>query len=448
MDVLIESQTASGWQQRNTARRAARAELASHQLQRLNGLLAEVIQRPFYGERFGPLRLPLRSLDEVSRLPLLSKNELESRQTSGMFDLPRDAYVRYHQTSGTRGWPLPVLDTAADWQWWLGCWQYVLDAAEVTPHDVAMMAFSFGPFIGFWTAHDALVSRGVMVVPGGGMSSEARLKLMVSAGCTLLCCTPTYAMHLANVAEALGMDLARESSVRRLIVAGEPGGSVASVRQRIETAWGARLVDHAGASEIGAWGFSGTDAVASDNESPPPGQGLHVIESEFIAECLMIDDGGAARVAGEGELAELVLTSLGRRGGPAIRYRTGDMVRGVREHDRDCRFIWLDGGVLGRADDMLVIRGVNVFPSSVEAIVRELIPAAEYRLTVRRRHEMDQLEIEIEAADPLAQSLGELLRDRLSMRVLVTTVTPGSLPRFEAKSRRWVDLRNEEMGDE
>lgn len=248
-------------------------------------------------------------------------------------------------------------------------------------------------------------------------------------------------MHLANVADELGIDLANDSSIRRIIVAGEPGGSVAPVRERIESAWGAQLMDHAGASEIGAWGF-GSVQDSNPTDASRNCLGLHVIESEFIAECLIFGSEGLPRVAAEGELAELVLTNLGRRGGPAIRYRTGDMVRGVRHHDRDCRFLWLDGGVLGRCDDMMVIRGVNVFPSSIEAIVRELVPSAEYRLTARRQNEMDQLELEIEASNDLAMSLAERLRDRLTMRIQVRTAPLGSLPRFEAKSRRWVDLRN------
>ncbi len=450
---------------RTAARQASRDEIASMQLIRLNELLAQVVKRPFYREKLCDASLPLTSLDDLQQLPLLTKQELETPRgremspakplapgaidrasalhAAGIFDLPRDDYVRFHQTSGTRGWPMPVLDTADDWQWWLECWQYVLDAADITSGDVAMMAFSFGPFIGFWTAHDALVSRGAMVIPGGGMSSEARLKLILSAGCTVLCCTPTYAMHLANVAQSMGINLSRESQVRRIIVAGEPGGSVASVRKRIETAWGAALMDHSGASEIGAWGFGCIDesAQAGDNARC---LGLHVIESEFIAECLVFDAEGSPRRAVDGELAELVLTSLGRHGGPVIRYRTGDMVRGIRDHDRDCRFLWLDGGVLGRCDDMMVIRGVNVFPSSIEAIVREVVPAAEYRLTARRRDEMDQLELEIEAEHEVSQTLGELLRDRLSMRVQVRVSAPGSLPLYEAKSRRWIDLRKGE----
>ncbi len=450
---------------RQTSRQLTRAAIEQTQLAKLNQLLSIVVKRPFYRERLARLQLPLLSLDQLGELSLLEKAQLENsqldqsasaavrsgrgpataRRAAAIFDLPREQYVRFHQTSGTSGWPLPVLDTADDWQWWIECWQYVLDAADVTDADTAMMAFSFGPFIGFWTAHDALVARGAMVVPGGGLSSEARLRLIDEQQCTVLCCTPTYALHLASVAEGLGIRLT-DNSVRRIIVAGEPGGSIATTRSRIEQAWGARVVDHSGASEIGAWGFDAFDPQL-------PGLGLHIIETEFIAEFLVIDASGSARSAKDGELSELVLTSLGRTGGPVIRYRTGDIVRGAKVHDRRCRFVWLSGGVLGRSDDMMVIRGVNVFPSSIEAIVREVAPTAEFRMLVRRNDEMDHLEIELEAdeqvgGNPIAnqQTAGELstlLRDRLAMRVVVNAVEFGSLPRYEAKSRRFVDLRNE-----
>ena len=403
-----------------------------HQLLRLNELLAEICHRPFYKARFNNVTLPLTSLDQLSNLPLLQKSELisEDQRFGKIFDLPRQDYVRLHQTSGTKGFPMAVADTLSDWNWWLDCWDFVLSAAKVSKDDVALMAFSFGPFIGFWTANDALIRHGAMVVPGGGMSSENRLAMIREYECTVMCCTPTYALHLVTVAEKIGFDLAA-SPVTRLIVAGEPGGSIPAIRNRIEQAWNARVIDHTGASELGAWGFGSSD-----------GQGIHVIETEFIAERLKFDDAHPEGTpAADGEEAELVLTNLGRYGGPAIRYRTGDIVRGYRHHDHDCNFLWLDGGVLGRVDDMLVIRGVNIFPSSIEAIVRELEPTCEFRMIATRHDEMDQLQIEIESSEATADGLSNRLRDRLAMRVAVRCVPSGSLPRFEAKSRRLIDRR-------
>ncbi|NNE00163.1 MAG: phenylacetate--CoA ligase family protein [Pirellulaceae bacterium] len=433
---MSQSDQSNSGEDRSRLRTLSRTEIGLGQLKKLNALLESVIEHPFYADSMAGVTLPLDSLDQLGDLPLLTKAELlpaTRGEPAKIFALPRRRYTRMHQTSGTSGWPMPVLDTAADWRWWLECWQFVLDAANVSQDDIAMMAFSFGPFIGFWTANDALVQRGAMVIPSGGMSSEARLNMIIDNRCTVVCCTPTYALHLAVVAAERNIDLIG-SAVTRIIVAGEPGGSVAVVRQRIEEAWGATIIDHSGASEMGAWGFGSVD-----------GKGMHVIETEFIAERLCFDEGSPnGRAAVDGESAELVLTNLGRLGGPAIRYRTGDMVRGYQDHQYDCRFLWLDGGVLGRADDMLVIRGVNVFPSSIEAIVRELDAAAEFRLIATRKDEMDQLAVEAELDESQAAALSAMLRDRLAMRVQVRCVPPGTLPRFEAKARRLVDRRSEQ----
>ena len=410
-----------------------RPEIESLQLQRLNQVLHVASHHPFYRDRMGAVRLPLKSLDQLAELPLISKSDLvaESPGEPGrIFSLPRASYTRFHQTSGTSGHPMPVLDTADDWRWWLDCWQHVLHAAEIVPTDVAMMAFSFGPFIGFWTASDALVRADALVIPGGGMSSETRLQMIIDHQCTVVCCTPTYALHLMAVAEKLSIDL-RNTSVTCLIVAGEPGGSVPAIRSRIQEGWNAKVIDHSGASEIGAWGFGSRD-----------GKGLHVIETEFIAERLCFDashpDG---RPADDGEEAELVLTGLGRLGGPAIRYRTGDTVRGTYRHEHPCRFLYLEGGVLGRIDDMIVIRGVNVFPSSIESIVRMLDPTAEFRMIVTKSGDLDRLAVQAELTESRCSELAELFQKRLAMKVDVSHVPFGSLPRFEAKSRRLDDRR-------
>src|SRR5688572_23849348 len=206
-----------------------RQELARHQLARLNELLAETVpHNRFYAEKLAQVDLPLASLDELPRLPYTFKDELVTAPYAGEFaanlTYPLAQYVRYHHTSGTRGRPMPVLDTPEDWQWWIDCWQFVLDAAEVGAEDRVFLAFSFGPFIGFWSAHDAAVARGAMVIPGGGMNTLARLELIRRTRATVLCCTPSYALRLAEVAADNQIDAAG-LFVRRIIVAGEPGGS-------------------------------------------------------------------------------------------------------------------------------------------------------------------------------------------------------------------------------
>jgi len=408
-----------------------RAELARHQLARLRELLTEVVpHNRFYAEKLARVDLSLESLDDLSRLPFTFKDELVTAPQGGEFaanlTYPLERYVRYHHTSGTRGRALPVLDTAADWQWWIDCWQFVLDAAEIGAEDRAVLAFSFGPFIGFWSAHDALVARGGMVVPSGGMGTLARIELISRTRATALFCTPSYALRLAEVAQENRIDPA-SLDVRRIIVAGEPGGSVAALRRRIEAAWNARVIDHAGASEIGPWGYGCKE-----------GRGLYVLETEFIAEFRSLASGGPAE---DGELAELVLTSLGRSGSPVIRYRTGDIVRPRFTAPGENRFTLLEGGVLGRADDMLIVRGVNIFPSSVEQILRAFPEVVEYRVIARSQGSLDALHIEIEdrLADP--DRVARELRLRLGLKIDVHCVPLGSLPRFEGKGKRFHDQR-------
>jgi phenylacetate-CoA ligase len=418
----------------NERRRLAsmdRQALAAHQLRRLNLLLDAILPaNAFYAQKLAGCRRPVASLAEFAEWPLTSKDELASADLRDALAVhrtfDRTRYSRWHQTSGTRGRPMAVLDTADDWHWWIDCWQWVLDAAELGPGDCAVMAFSFGPFIGFWSAYEAAAARGCLVVPAGGMNTAARLELLRTSSATAVFCTPSYALHMAEVAAHEHVDLA-SLPVRRLVVAGEPGGSIPAVRNRIEAAWGATVIDHAGATEVGPWGCG--DAR---------GRGLFVLEHEFIAEFRSVASGGPAD---EGELSELIVTSLGRVGYPAVRYRTGDLVRPVWSHGGATRFVLLEGGVVGRADDMLIVRGVNVFPTAIEQIVRGFPEVVEYRVTVRRVAEMDELSIEIEdrLGDP--KRVADELRLKLGLRVDVCCAPLGSLPRFEGKGRRLVDQR-------
>lgn len=382
----------------------------------------------FYRSKFGASSLVIESWDQFQKLPLTQKDELSRPDETFAANLTYSAseYSRYHRTSGTKGKPIAILDTAADWNWWVDTWQFVLDAADVSSDDRAVMAFSYGPFIGFWSAHDALAARGTMVIPCGGMDTSSRLDTILCARATVICCTPTYALRMAEVAANEKIDVAN-SSVSRIIVAGEPGGSIPAVRSRIESAWGARVVDHSGATEVGPWGYP--DAH---------GRGLHVIESEFIAEFVSLKTG---QVADDGELSELILTTVNRYGCPVIRYRTGDLVRPRWGNSPANGFVFLEGGVIGRSDDMMIIRGVNIFPSSVEQVLREFPEVGEYRLVASKTGEMDTLSIEVEDDLNAPDRIATELKKRLGLNVSVTNVESGTLPRFEAKGRRFVDNR-------
>ena len=408
-----------------------RAALAGLQLEKLNRLLTAILpHNAFYTRKLAKCATPLASLEQLSALPVTLKDELQpaagEEPLAANLTYPIDRYVRCHQTSGTRGRPLVVLDTVDDWTWWIECWQYVLDAAEVTPSDRVLLAFSFGPFIGFWSAFDAVIARGALAIPGGGLGSLARVEIIRRIAASTVLCTPSYALRLAQVAAEHNINLS-QLPVEKLIVAGEPGGSVPAIRERIESAWAARVVDHGGSTEVGAWGFADAD-----------GRGLHVNEAEFIAEFVSVESGHPSK---EGELSHLILTALGRTGAPIIRYRTGDLVRPTWPRGGACRFVLLEGGILGRADDMMIIRGMNIYPSAIEQILHSFPEVVEYRMTAHRRGEMDELVVEVEDRLQQPERIAEELRLKLGLKIEVRCVAPMALPRFDGKGRRFVDER-------
>ncbi len=406
-------------------------------LDRLNGMLDEVLRtNEFYRRKLqGCVQRPLEGLRQFAELPFTTKQELVDDQLGhppfgSDLTYPLERYVRVHQTSGTTGRPMYWLDTEASWDWWGECWKVVLEAAGVGSGDRIFFPFSFGPFVGFWSGWEGARKVGALAVSGGGQSTQQRLKSLVDYGATVVVCTPTYALHMAAEARRAGMDLARDSAVRVTVHAGEPGASIASTRQRIEEAWGARCFDHTGATEVGAFGFA----------CEAPAEGVHVNEDEFIAE--VVDPESGAPLP-EGARGELVLTNLGRVGSPVIRYRTGDLVEprsGACACGRDS--LVLEGGVLGRVDDMVVVRGVNVFPSAVEGIVRQFPEVEEFRVDVARTDGLAELRITLEpvaAGSPagLGERVIEAIRDNLHVRPEVAVVAPGTLPRFELKARRF-----------
>ena len=411
-----------------------RAALDAWKLDRLREGLRDILPaNKFYAAKLARIDpAGITSLDALVEWPFTFKEELVAAAAGGLpgnLTWPVDRYVRFHQTSGTHGRPLPVFDTAADWAWWMDCWQLVLARGSVGPADRVLVASSFGPYAGFWSCFDAAVAHGCLTIPTGGMPSLGRLQLARTLEATVLVATPSYALHLAEVAEEHKIDLAA-LPIRLVIVAGEPGGSVPATRARIADAWGADVLDHAGATEVGPWGVGDLT-----------GGGLDVIEPFFHAEFLALETG---RPAAPGELAELVLTSLGRSGAPVIRYRTGDVVRPTWadcDGDTACPWVHLEGGILGRADDMLVVRGVNIFPGALDDIVRGFPEVIEHRLTVATHGSLDGLRLEIEDRLDAPGRVAEELRLRLGLKVEVVSVQIGSLPRFEGKGHRLIDLR-------
>jgi phenylacetate-CoA ligase len=417
--------------------RLERSELLKFQVQRLQNLFREILPaNRFYQTKFAAAKIEradITSTADLGKVPFTTKAELVADQEAQppygtALTYSQDRYRRLHQTSGTTGRPLRWLDTAESWSWVLDCWERIYIIAGVGHKDRLFFAFSFGPFFGFWTAFEAATRLGYLCLPAGGMSSAARLRFLLDNRASVMLCTPTYALRLAEVAIEEKIDLA-SSNVRALIVAGEPGGSIPATRSRIEAAWGARVFDHYGLTEVCPLGIE-------CQENPA---GLHILETECIAE--VIDPGTGQRIE-PGQVGELVLTGLGRLGSPLIRYRTGDLVK-MDSKPCPCGRTWmrLEGGILGRTDDMIHLRGNNVYPAALEAVIRRFPEVVEYRVEIDQSGPLAALCIEVEPAasapaNDLADRVSRAIRDELLFRAEVKAVPPGSLPRFEMKAKR------------
>ena len=419
-----------------------RDALRDYQWQRLQTLMARVFPaNPFWVKKWrdagfsGPR--DIRGWDDFARLPFLTKQELVADHEAyppygSNLSAPLRRYVRFHQTSGTTGKPMICLDTRDTYDRYVRCWAMALRGNGIGPGDRVYFAFSFGPFYGFWGAFEATPRVGAIAIAGGGQSPLQRLATIANGDVTVLVCTPTYALRLAEEAAQNKVDLA-SSPIRKTVHAGEPGASIPATKKRLEELYGAESFDHAGMTEVGATTF----------ECQAHPGGMHLIDSEFIFEVL---DPTTGRPVPDGQEGELVLTNLGRWAVPVFRYRTGDR---VRRDSSVCvcgrTFARLQGGILGRVDDMVVVRGVNVFPSAFEGILRRHSEVQEYQVEIRQERGMYELALKVEldrarVADPTSflRSLENEIHVGLSLSVDTTLAPSGSLPRYEFKSRRFV----------
>jgi phenylacetate-CoA ligase len=364
--------------------------------------------------------------EEQAAYPPIGRNHTE----------PLEDYVRVFQTSGTSGRYLRVMETKQSWDWRMETAAYIYGSAGITAQDRVFFGFQFGPFAAFWTMFGGAERMGATVIPSGGLSSEERLRMILELEATALVSTPSYALRLAEVAREKGIAIA-DSSIRRTIHAGEPGVSVPSVRRSLEEAWGAKSFEFAGMTEVGLFGFSCHEQ-----------NGVHALEAEHVIEVVEPATGKSVK---EGVVGELVVTNLGRHGFPAVRYRTGDLVRPT---GRKCAcgrsFLLLEGGILGRVDDMLVVRGVNVFPTAMENVLRDCVQVDEWQVIVEKDQSgKDAITLRFEPSElgangkGLAQKVQKALRDHHEgLRFSVKVVAPGTLPRHEFKARRVVDRRS------
>ncbi len=426
-----------------TGKGLSREAIRNLQLKALRELLSEILpSNRFYnnklqGAGFSAKEIPsLSRIDDMGNFPFTTKGEIQKDQDAHPpfgtnLTYPLERYTRLHQTSGTTGRSIKWLDTPESWDALQAVWGTIYDAAGIRPGERLFFPFSFGPFLGFWAAFDGAQKKGLLAIPGGGMSSVTRLGFLQENEISGVLCTPTYALRLAEVAREKGIDLAG-GPVRALIVAGEPGGNIPAVRRQIEEAWGARCFDHWGMTEVGPIAFETAGA---------PGE-LSILETECIAEVI---DPATGKSVPPGSQGELIITTLKRTGSPLIRYRTGDLVTCSEDPSPDgLHFLRLPGGILGRIDDMVLIRGNNVYPSALEAVLRRIPQVAEYRaIVVKRGGTAADLRLIVEpvpGAEPeiLLNEIRRAIQESLFFRPDVQLAPARSLPRFEMKARRFL----------
>jgi len=425
-------------------------QLRALQLAKLQRLVARAWERsPFHRrlyEKAGVRPEQIRALDDIRRLPFMTRedwmaNQAEQPLFGDLITRPQGDAIRYHLTSGTSGrQPLRVLDSRKDWSWIADMWCYGFWGFGIRPADTVFFAFSYGSFIGFWGAHYCCEKMGCLTLASGNMTTEQRVKQIVEMGVTVVCATPTYALRMGQTAEKMGIDLRRDGKVRRVIVSGEPAGSIPAVKKMIEEMWGGKCGDTAGMTEIGT-------IMIFECEQQPGGP--HIIEDHFIEEVLDPDSG---EPVGYGEQGERVVTSFGRGFIPLIRYRTKDLVCKVPHTRCTCGRTGdiYEGGILGRVDDMKLIRGTNVYPRAVEAVVREHAEVEEFQIVITRVDSVqDEITVKVELKPGLDEcwprlqaQLGKDLADaHEGLRFNVEQAKTGELPRFELKAKRLQDLR-------
>lgn len=427
--------------------RMPRDELAQLQLGKLRDQLAYVRARsPFYRRKLdaaGVRPEEIRSYDDVRAIPFTEKDELRESQERnppwGDFACitPREA-VRVFQTSGTTGRPVRVMWSRKDWhENFYEQFSHFRCGYGLTEDDVLFVPFNYGLFVAWWGFQTAMERAGLMVIPGGGQSSKDRLRSMLDWGATVVCGTPSYLLYLAETARKNGIDLPG-SSIAKIVAAGEPGAAVLSTKKALESQWGAECFDDIGSTEITNFGY---ECVRH--------QGTHVIESMLLAEVL---DPETLAPLPDGAIGELVLTNLCCESMPLVRYRTRDLVRFNRAPCECGRtFLRLDGGVLGRTDDMFQFAGVNIFPTQIQNLLHKVDEfSQEYQLVVPRMGSGERLKVRVEPAhehvpqDRIAAAR-DFLIETIKYRIMVTpdveVCDVGSLPRVEGKARRIIRVQ-------
>ena len=421
-----------------------RDKLEALQLQRFRERMQYVYERsPMYRRKYDEAGIKpsdIKSLDDIQNVPFTVKEELRESQVKeppwGDFPcIPPEEGVRVFQTTGTTGIPVKVLLNKTDWyKHFYEQFMHFMYGYGIKTSDILFVPFGYSLYIAWWGFQAALEQEGVMIVPGGAQSSKDRVRNVFDWGATVVCGTPTYLLYLGEVAKEMGVSLA-DSSVRVVVAAGEPGANVPSTKKAIEELWGAKCYDDIGSTEISNFGF---ECIAQ--------KGTHVIETMFYPECL---DPDTLKPVADGEVGELVLSNLCTESVPLLRYRMKDLVRFNKE-TCDCgrTFLRLDGGILGRSDDMFQFAGVNIFPSAIENLIREVPEFSnEYQIVVPKmgrgkrlkiRVEPDSTHIAKERLEKAVDRFVETFKYRITVTPDVEIVEVGGLPRFELQAKRLI----------
>jgi len=426
----------------NQAEQLPAREMARVQLERLQRVIRHAYDHvPFYRERLAADGLEpesFRSLKDLERVPFTVKTDLRDHYPFGLFAVPQQQIVRYHSSSGTTGKPIVVGYTRADMENWVDCCARVAAAAGVTSDDTCQISFGYGMFTGGFGMHAGIERIGAGVVPISSGNSERQLMFMQDFGTTVLVATPSYVLHLTEVKKSLGID-SKDLKLRVGLFGGE--GHTPEMRKLIEERLGIIDTQNYGLTEVMGPGVS---YECLEN------CGMHINEDHFYPEIINPDTG---EVLPEGEEGELVLTTLTKEGIPMLRYRTKDITRLTREPCRCGRTNVRMDLVRGRTDDMMIIRGVNVFPSQIEAVLMTIQGIGpHYQIIVTTEQFMDRLEVQVELIDgqrlerygQLQQLIGEIrqkIRTVLQIDVKVTLLNPQTLERTAGKAKRVVDLR-------
>ena len=419
-----------------------REKLQELQLERLKRMVNRIYHDvPFYRNKFqekGLMPEDVKSLEDLQKLPFTTKVDLRDNYPYGLFTVPLEQIVRIHASSGTTGKPTVVGYTRNDISMWSELMARCLVAVGAGPHSVIQNAYGYGLFTGGLGVHYGAERLGSSIIPISGGNTAKQIMIMQDFGSTVLTCTPSYAIYLAEVLGELGID-PESLKIKAGIFGAEPWSE--NIRKDIEKKLKIKAYDIYGLSEIMGPG------VAIECECQ---EGLHVWEDHFIPEII---DPNTLEVLPYGEQGELVITTITKEGIPILRYRTRDITRIIAEPCRCGRTHLRINRLQGRSDDMLIIRGVNVFPTQIESVLLEIGEVEpHYQLVVRRDGSLDTLEVKVELSEALfsdrisnLENLEKRIRDRIQsiigVNAKVSLVEPKSLPRSEGKSQRVVDLR-------